>query len=372
MLEPAAFPAVIKVGSAVLAGSEGGLDAVVMRRLATEIAELLERGGRICLVSSGAISAGMGELGLQRRPQQLEAKQALAAVGQVRLMSLYAALFAPLGRKVAQVLLTHEDLAHRDSFLNAGKTLARLMKLGILPVINENDTVSTREIQFGDNDQLAVLVANLVEARSAIFLSAAAGLMDLEDGSRLIPEVNAIDRRIFALARGGNSLGSGGMGSKLMALHKLNLAGKNAWLADGRRPGVLSDIFAGRPVGTFFRARPARLSSKHQWMVQHLKPHGRIEVDEGAFRALLRGKASLLCPGITAAEGHWRVGQLVGLSYQGKEFARGMARLDSEQVRRVVGESSARAGELLGASAPRYVVHRNDIALVEGEHPEGG
>lgn len=367
----ARVPVVVKVGSASLVDEKGGLSKKVIRHLADDIDLLMRSGSPVCLVSSGAIAAGMAAREMTSRPKTMESKQALAAIGQVRLMQLYSEAFARRSLQVAQILLTHEGLASREGFVNARKTLTQLFRIGVVPIINENDTVSTREIEFGDNDQLAVLVANLVEASMVFFLSATPGLLDLERGGELIREVHSIDSEILAKARGGNRHGKGGMGSKLLAIDALNRAGKSAWLIDGRKKGQIGRVVKARELergvglGTLFHANGKPQSSRRQWMLQHLRPHGSIEVDAGAFRAIASSKASLLSPGVSGVSGTFRAGQLVRLLHEGREFARGMTRLGSRDLEKVMGQSSKQCAELLGPHAPRHIIHRNDIALHE-------
>lgn len=368
-MRPDSSPLVIKVGSAVLTGADGLPDRQVIARLAGEVADLARGGRRVCLVTSGAVSTGLGILGRKTRPRRMSQKQAMAALGQPALMGLYAQAFGRHGLFPAQVLLTHQDLAHREGFVNIRQTMNELLDSGIVPVVNENDTVSTREIRFGDNDILAVLVANVVEASQVVILTTAPGLMDLAAG-RLLTRVERIDGKVLSLASGGNRLGSGGMGSKLLAIDRLMRAGRDAYLADGRRPHVIRDLLAGLPCGTHFPARGRQRDSKRQWMLDHLRPSGRLHLDDGAFKAVGLGKASLLLPGVSAVEGVFRAGQLVSLCHGGKEFARGVARLSSadiDKVRRVPREEAER---ILGADAPRFAVHRNDIAAFD-EDPGG-
>ncbi|MBF0245287.1 MAG: glutamate 5-kinase [Planctomycetes bacterium] len=360
------LPIVIKIGSAVLADGAGNLDEGRMACLADEICGLMGEGYRLIIVSSGAILAGMSRTGVRRRPRRLAQKQALAAIGQVELMSVYSRVFAERGREVGQMLITHEGMAQRTGFNNARVTLMQLVDMGVVPIINENDSVSTEEIRFGENDRLAVLVANLAGAGSVIFLSRAPGLLDLTRGNKLVPRVEGIDADIYAMAKGGNEAGTGGMGSKLMSIDILLKAGKAAFLADGRTEGILGAIFSGDFVGTYFAPVGTALSSRKQWMSQHLRPHGRIWVDEGARQALMRSPASLLLPGIVGVEGHFRAGQLVSICCQEGEFARGMSRLSARQIEKAIGCKRGDLAALLGESCPAFAVHRNDIVLLLG------
>ncbi len=355
---------VIKIGSAVLANEENQLDFAVIDELARQVSQLQQQGLRPCLVSSGAIMAGVGVMGLKGKPRKLEKKQALAAIGQVHLMSRWRKSMMEHGLKVAQILLTHEGIAYREGFNNARATLEELLREGVIPIINENDTISTREIRFGENDQLAVAVANLVEAKGVIFLSAAPGLLDFDHkDQRLIREVETIDEGILAKAKGGNSMGSGGMGSKLMALKRLTEAGKAAWLANGKSKNILCNILKGEGDFSYFRGSSKRITSKNQWMLHHLSPRGTLHVDAGAFRALTRSGASLLSPGIRQSEGTWELGELLEVCFEGKSFARGMARMSSAQLKKVLGLKATDAKTRVGKDEPGFVIHRNDIVL---------
>lgn len=357
-------PLVIKIGTAVLADQNGFIDEKVIEKIVFDVAELIKKGYSIAIVSSGAIGAGMGLIQQKKKSHKLKKKQALAAIGQIKLMHLYQENFAKFGIHVGQVLLSHEDFRHRASFLNTRATLNQLMELGVIPIVNENDTVSTEEIQFGDNDQLSVLIANAIEANDVIFLSTTEGLIDDSDSKKVIPFVSKIDKKIFSLAKGGNQMGRGGMGSKLIAINALNKAGKNAYLAHGKRENILSAIAEGQSVGTKFQARQVKTSSKQQWMLHHLKPHGFVEIDKGAFDAISKKHASLLSPGIKAIKGAWKAGNLLSIKYGQKEVARGMARLSSEQLNLIFGKTKEESIEILGEQYVKYVIHRNDIVLL--------
>lgn len=280
-------------------------------------------------------------------------------------MEVYQREFARHGIRVGQVLLSHEDLAQRTSFLNTRSTLEELLGLGVVPIVNENDSVSTEEIEFGDNDRLAVLIANVIEAKEVLFLSTTDGLIDFGGTGQLLSEVNGIDSKILSMARGGNSMGRGGMSSKLMSIDILNRSGKTGWLANGKRPEVLLEWHRGLPVGTRFEARKVKTSSKKQWMLQHLGPKGKLEVDAGALAALKKGPASLLSVGVTSVSGQFKEGQLLSVRHEGREFARGMSRMEASTLKGLLGKSRAEVLELL--HQPGVVIHRNDIVFVEGQ-----
>ena len=357
-------PLVIKIGSAVLTDGSGNIDEAVMARLVDDMATIIARRQPICVVSSGAIGAGRQVLGSARLPRKLKKRQALAAIGQVRLMGIYQREFARHGLSVGQILLSHEDLAHRRSFLNTRSTIEQLFELGVIPIVNENDTVSTEEIQFGDNDRLSVLMANVVGADRAIFLSTTPGLLDLGGSGALISEVQSIDAQILGMARGGNSVGSGGMGSKLLSIDALNRAGKTAWLMHGKEPGILRRWLEGENVGTCFLAQVLKKSSREQWMEQHLHPRGHLVVDEGALEAL-KNAASLLSVGILEVRGRFDAGQLVSVECKGEEFARGMTRFSHEQIKSILGKTKTDMAKILGVKTSDCVIHRNDLVLLD-------
>ena len=358
-------PWVVKVGSACLTDEKGQLKLEIFQNLVSDIAQIVKSGQPVCLVSSGAVGAGMLSLQRQKRPKKLKKIQAIAAVGQVRLMQIYHELFEKEGLMIGQVLLSHDDFSHRETFLNTRSTMTQLLELGVIPIVNENDSVSTEEIEFGDNDRLAVLISNAVEADFCVILSTAPGLLDLDGSGEAIPEVKKIDDRIFSLAKGGNHMGRGGMGSKLISIDVLNKSGKTAVLADGRAKGVLQDIYAGKQVGTKFLATTSKKSSREQWMLQHLKPHGILNLDEGAFKAVTQKKASLLSVGVKSCRGNWKTGQLVSLKYDNREFARGMVRMNHTDLTKILGKSREATEKILGKEAPKYLVHRNDISILD-------
>jgi glutamate 5-kinase len=358
-------PWVVKVGSACLTDAKGQLKLEVFQNLVSDIAKIIKAGQPVCLVSSGAVGAGMLSLQRQKRPKKLKKIQALAAVGQVRLMQIYHDLFEKEGLMIGQVLLSHDDFSHRETFLNTRSTLTQLLELGVIPIVNENDSVSTEEIEFGDNDRLAVLIANAVEADFCTILSTAPGLLDLEGSGEAIPVIKKIDERIFSMAKGGNQMGRGGMGSKLISIDVLNKSGKTAVLADGRVKGVLMEIFEGKQVGTRFLATSSRKSSREQWMLQHLKPHGVLNLDEGAFKAVTQKKASLLSVGVKSCRGNWKTGQLVSLKYENREFARGMIRMSHADLSKILGKKRENVERILGEQVPSYLIHRNDISILD-------
>jgi len=360
-------PIVIKIGSAVLSTGKGQIDEKVIKNLCDNVAKLIGKGFTFAIVSSGAIQAGMEVVHQQRKISRLSKKQALAAIGQVHLMQIYKKHFARQGLNIGQILLSHEDFKQRDSFLNTRSTLNQLLSLNIIPIINENDTVSTEEIQFGDNDRLSVLIANALEAEEIVFLSTTEGLMDLKGKKSKIDEVEKIDNSIFSLAQGGNAMGSGGMGSKLNSIDILNKAGKTAWLANGKERNILNNLFNKENIGTCFKARTDKKKSKQLWMLQNLKPHGEVFIDKGAYEALSKKKASLLFQGIKQFEKNWEVGQLVSIMYKGNEIARGMARINSKVLSKCIEKDKKVLTQIKEGNIPKFLIHRDDIVIIDKE-----
>jgi glutamate 5-kinase len=361
---------VIKVGSGVLTGGGVGLQPRVLARLAGEICALATRGREVVLVSSGAIAAGSHRLGFTARPADLALKQAAAAVGQSHLIWMWERSFARHGRRAAQILLTREDLASRQRFLNARHTLFELLKLGAIPVINENDSVAVEEIRFGDNDHLSALVTNLAEADLLIILTDIDGLYDRDPRrhaeARRIPRIDS--EAIQADAGGPSGFGVGGMRSKVEAARQAAAYGVPTVIASGRRAGVLPAILAGEQVGTWVQPRARALRSRKHWIAFTLKPAGSLIVDAGAERALRRGGKSLLATGVVALRGTFGVGDCVAIAGQdGGEFARGMVSYSSTEIDRIKGLRSAEIERTLGYRNGDAVVHRDDLALLGTE-----
>lgn len=357
---------VVKVGSAVLAG-EGGLERPVMAELARQVALLRREGREVVLVSSGAVAAGRAALGLPR-PKDMPMKQALAAIGQPLLMQAWREAFREEGLEVAQVLLTAEDLGHRERYLNAKATLLTLLRLGVVPIVNENDTVAFHEIRFGDNDQLSARVAPLVEAELLLLLSDVEALYEEDPKknpkARPIPEVASV-REVLALAGEGNPLGSGGMRSKLLAAGMAGRVGIPTLLLPGRRPGVLLSALKGEPIGTYFHAQ-RRYWGARAWLYQNLHPKGALVLDEGAVRALKERGASLLPSGVKAVEGRFGRGEVVRLlSERGEEVGVGLAAYAAEEIARIKGRHSREIEALLGYRYTEEVVHRDHLVLKE-------
>jgi glutamate 5-kinase len=363
---------VVKVGTGTLTDASGRVDPRNCARLATELAEI-RRHRRVVLVSSAAIAFGAEKLGLVRsraKPWDIATKQAAAAVGQPDLVRAWGEAFARHGVKVAQVLLTAEDLASRTRFLNARRTFARLLELGVLPVVNENDTVAVAEIKVGDNDALAALVATCVEAELVAMLTDVEGLYDRDPrqaGSRLLQLVPRVNAEVERMAGGaGNERSVGGMATKVRAARRLAAQGVATALLSGRRPRALLDLLAGAPVGTLFPPEPARLSGRKGWLAAAARGKGLIVVDAGAARALKERGKSLLPSGVRSVDGQFRVGDPVDIAVDGRRpFARGLAGYSADEVRRIAGLKTSEIEGALGYKYLDEIVHRNDMVLLD-------
>lgn len=359
---------VIKVGSGVIS-DDRGLDLAMLASVAEGICELRRRGYEVVLVSSGAVAAGKGDLGIVGRPRTIPLKQAAAAIGQSRLMRSYKDIFRPAGITAAQVLLTRDDLANRRRYLNARNTLMTLLEHDVLPIINENDTVVVDEIRFGDNDNLSSLVTNLVEANLLVILSDVDGLYDhdprLEAKAQLVPVVAKITPEIEAMAGGtGNSLGTGGMATKLKAAKKASLFGIGTVIVNGRLPTVLHRLFDGEELGTYFLPSTDRMTAKKHWIAFTKKPRGKLFVDDGAKRALMEMGRSLLPSGINGVEGGFDRGDAVRLCDQaGVEFAKGVINYTLPELLRIMGKKSTEIEKILGYKYGDEIVHRDNLVL---------
>ncbi|MBI4495833.1 MAG: glutamate 5-kinase [Deltaproteobacteria bacterium] len=360
---------VLKVGSQVLTGRGPALSQPVFDRLARQVSATKGKGCEVVIVSSGAIAAGMARLNLTERPRTMPRKQAAAAIGQSALIWSYERAFTSFGEKVAQVLLTGDDLSHRQRFLNARNTLLTLLRLGIVPIINENDTVAVEEIRLGDNDNLSALVTNLINADLLVILSDIDGLFDLDPRlhreAKLIPLVCQFTEDLEGKASGTlNPFSVGGMVTKLQAARKAALYGVPTVLANGTEDEILDRILKGEEVGTLFDCRTHRLTSRKHWIAFTLRPRGRIVVDEGAKKAILLKGKSLLPSGILEAEGKFAAGDpVVLLDLQGREFAKGLARYGSAEVNRIKGLKSSEVEHKLGYKSGDEIIHRDDLVL---------
>jgi glutamate 5-kinase len=361
---------VVKVGSSLVTNEGRGLDAAAIARWAAQVARLRSLGRRIILVSSGAIAEGMQRLGWARRPHAMHELQAAAAVGQMGLVQCYESCFRDHGLSTAQVLLTHADMADRQRYLNARSTLRTLLRLGVIPVINENDTVVTDEIKFGDNDTLAALVTNLVEADALVILTDQAGLYELDPrkhaDAKLVQQAEAADPRLEAMAGGtGTSIARGGMLTKVLAARRAARSGAHTVIASGREPEVLVRLAQGERIGTLLTAQTVPLAARKQWLADHLTVSGQLRLDAGAVKALVRDGKSLLPIGVTEAAGEFQRGEVVVcVDPDGREVARGLANYSAEETRRIMRRPSSEIEAILGYIDEPELIHRDNLVLL--------
>ncbi|MDF1536993.1 MAG: glutamate 5-kinase [bacterium] len=360
---------VVKLGSLVLASPDGGVDQDLLNRLADEVAAR-DRGDReFIIVSSGAILMGMQEMSHLEQPRTIRTKQALAAVGQNRLMQAYAEALGRHRIKVGQVLLTSEGLENRHRFVLSRDTMEELLKMGVVPIINENDTVAVDEIRFGDNDFLASMVVNLTDADLLVILTTTEGLFDrdprLGEGN-LVEVVQEVDEKIEDMAGGPGEAGSGGMSSKVLAAKRTARMGVPTVVADGRHPGVLTRILEGEPVGTLFLPSEEKMASRKHWIAYSGKPRGTLVIDDGAVKALTTMKKSLLPAGVREVTGEFEKGSMVQcVDSSGREIARGVTCFSSMQIRQIMGLHSDRIDSVLGACPGEEIIHRDDLVISE-------
>ena len=361
---------VVKIGSQILSSSEG-IEENRLRGLVRELAELHERKKEIVVVSSGAVAAGMTRLGRKERPKTIPEKQALAAVGQIKLMALYERAFAKFDKSVAQVLLTADDLANRQRYINAKHTFQVLLESSIIPIVNENDTVAVEEMKFGDNDHLSALVATLLEADLLVILSDVEGVYDRDPrahgDAQLIPLIS--EARGMSQAIGGASMsaaGTGGIVTKLGAAEEAAAAGIPTLIASGLQSGVLEKIFDPKEqIGTLILAEEDRLPSRKHWIAYNLKPSGEIVVDQGAHDAVVQKGKSLLPSGLKEVRGAFGVGECVRcLDLAGKEFARGLVNYSAQELNRIRGLHTSRIEKVLGYKAYEEIIHRDDLVVL--------
>jgi glutamate 5-kinase len=364
---------VVKLGSGTVTDPGGGLRLSTIRALAAQLSNALAADGvSFVVVTSGAIAAGREKLGMAERPRTVSLKQAAAAVGQTSLMRAYERAFEKRGRHVAQLLLTHDDFESRERYVNARNTLLALLARGIVPIVNENDTVATEEIRLGDNDHLATLVTQMIGADLLILLTDSDGLQTKDPhrhpDARRIPVVENLDDAsvLAAVGRRGSSAGTGGMASKLRAARVLSASGIPVVIASGLSRRSILDILGGRDTGTLILPRrTGKLRSRKMWIAYAMNAHGTILVDGGARKVLMEGGKSLLPAGVTGARGRFRPGDAVSIAdRRGRVFARGIARWSSEQVDRGKGKRSAEVRTLLGPETPAEVVHRDDLTIL--------
>ena len=361
---------VVKVGSSLVTNDGRGLDVEAIARWAAQIARLHKLGKHTVLVSSGAIAEGMQRLGWSRRPHAVHELQAAAAVGQMGLVQCYESCFREHGLATAQVLLTHADLADRPRYLNARSTLRTLLDLGVIPVINENDTVVTDEIKFGDNDTLGALVANLVEADALVILTDQAGLYEADPRShpqaKLVERAHAGDPALEAMAGGaGGHLGKGGMLTKVLAAKRASHSGAHTVIASGREPEVLLRLVKGESVGTLLVAQSVPLAARKQWLADHLAVGGRIRLDAGAVQALARDGKSLLPIGVVEVSGSFERGEVIAcLDPEGREIARGLANYSAAETRLIMRHPSSEIESILGYVDEPELIHRDNLVLL--------
>lgn len=360
---------VVKVGSALLTDDGRGLDSRIISALVEQLSQLRSAGGEVVLVSSGAVAAGLVRLGWRERPAGLHALQAAAAVGQSALLQAWEQACAPHGITAAQILLGHDDVAARDRYLNARATLNTLLQLGALPVVNENDTVATEEIRFGDNDSLAALVANLIDADALLLLTDQDGLFDadprLHPAAVLVPEAGVFDTALDAMVGEGGALGRGGMLTKLRAARIAARSGTETVIAAGRRQGVINAVAAGAGVGTWLRSGREPQRARKQWLAGLVQVCGQLELDPGAVQVLSAQGRSLLPVGVRAVRGSFSRGDVVACcDAGGREIARGLVNYSAAEAARIAGQPSARIPAILGYGGDEELIHRDNLVLL--------
>lgn len=361
---------IVKIGSALLTNDGRGLDLAAMAGWVDQLVSLRAAGAEIVLVSSGSVAEGMNRLGWSRRPEHLHELQAAAAVGQMGLVQAWEHQFQRHGIHSAQILLTHDDLSDRKRYLNARSTLRTLLDLNVVPIVNENDTVVTDEIRFGDNDTLGALVANLVEADGLVILTDQLGLFDSDPRSnpqaQLISEGLASDGRLDGMVAGASGmLGRGGMFTKLRAARLAERSGAFTVIAGGRIEDVLPRLRRGESLGTLLVPEQNRLVARKQWIAGHLNTRGTLVLDAGAVTGITRQGRSLLPVGVKSVSGQFRRGEMVScVDEQGVEVARGLSNYEAGEARRIAGQASRRIGELLGYVAEEELIHRDNLVLI--------
>jgi glutamate 5-kinase len=360
---------VIKIGSALLTDDGRGLYVAAIEQWVKQIVELRQRGIEVVLVSSGAVAEGMVRLGWKTRPHALHELQAAAAVGQMGLVQAYESQFQRYGLHTAQVLLVHDDISARDRYLNARGTLQTLVQLGVIPVINENDTVVTDEIRFGDNDTLGALVANLIDADLLVILTDQEGLFERDPRSdpnaTLVARGRAGDPQYEHMAGGSGALGRGGMLTKIRAAKLAARSGADTVIASGRADNVLVRLAGGEALGTRLIADKRPLAARKQWLAGLMQASGRLTLDDGAVRVLRESGRSLLPVGVKSIEGQFKRGDLVAcMDLQGVEIARGLVNYAHDEAKKIIGESSERIETLLGYQGEKEMIHRDNLVVL--------
>jgi len=361
---------VVKVGTSTLTHSTGKLNLWRIEKLVRELADLANQGKEIILVSSGAVGAGMDLLGLTEKPKTIPEKQAAAAVGQGRLMHTYEKFFSEYGQVVAQILLTREDSVKRTRYTNCRNTLLTLLKMGVIPIINENDVVAIEELKIGDNDTLSAMVASIVDADILIILSDVEGVYtdnpQTNPDAKLIAEIPDITPKMEEIAGGpGTARGTGGMYTKIQAGKIAVNSGISMLIASGLRDGVLRDAFSGVNVGTIFLAKENRLQVRKRWLAFGARTQGIMTIDKGCEQAILSGGSSLLAAGIIAVEGNFQHGNTISIvTTEGREVARGIANYNSEDTRKIMGAHTNELIKILGSKPYDEVIHRDNMVLL--------
>ena len=360
---------VVKVGSSLVTAEGKGIDQAALDLWAAQIVALKQKGVDVVFVSSGAIAEGIKRLGWRQRPKALNELQAAAAVGQMGIAQAYETAFRPHQVNTAQILLTHEDLSNRTRYLNARSTLLTLLEKGIVPIINENDTVTTDEIKLGDNDTLGALVTNLVDADALIILTDQKGLYDSDPrknpDAQFISRIAAADPNLEKMAGGaGSGVGTGGMYTKVLAAKRAALSGAATVVVSGREPDALVRLLQGESLGTLFTSEQSRVAARKQWLYGHVQVAGTLVVDAGAAAALTEQHKSLLPVGCIRVDGHFYRGELVAVrNPEGREIARGLVNYNSEEVAKILKTSSAQIAAKLGYINEEELIHRDNMAV---------
>jgi len=364
---------VIKLGSSIITNNGSGIDRACLSHLVNQISDLVKQGKEIIVVSSGAIAAGLKKLGITKRPKELSELQAAAAVGQMDLLRIYEQLFAKYNLLPAQVLLTHEDLSNRKRYLNARSTLNNLINKKVIPIINENDTVASDEIRFGDNDTLGAMVANLLEADLLILLTDQDGLFSDDprknNKAYLIEHAYADDKHLDLLAQGTiSSVGTGGMTTKIQAARKAALSGTHTIIVSGRRENILTNISENNFYGTFLECREPKQLARKKWLANILRSKGKIYIDVGAVTALIQDGKSLLAVGVIKIDGNFDRGDVVRCyDIEGKEIAQGLINYSSDELNKIKGHSSDKIERILGYVNEQSLIHRNNLVIMKSK-----
>ncbi|MEX0963549.1 MAG: glutamate 5-kinase [Pseudohongiellaceae bacterium] len=359
---------VVKVGSSLVTNNGRGLDLNAIEDWAGQLVAMQKLGIQLVLVSSGAVAEGVARLALKARPKQVQLQQAAAAVGQMGLIQAYESCFMRHGVHAAQILLSHDDLSNRTRYLNARGTLTTLLRMGVIPVVNENDTVATAELCFGDNDTLAALVANLINADVMLILTDQDGLFDADPrrntAAKLVASASALDTSLNAMAGKGGSLGRGGMMTKISAARLASRSGTNTLIANGREPQVLARLLAGEEIGTLLYSDNEPVTAKKQWLASQLSLKGSIVLDTGAVKVLKESGRSLLAVGVQSVRGRFTRGDVVScLDQAGQEIARGLVNYGGDEIEQIRGRSSESIEKILGYAGDAEIIHRDNLIL---------